>query len=236
MNMKVAKYISIVSFLFLLSANIYAQDAVIISPGNFVRGTIQQTDYKTVYIKTDEGTINQYIAKDIQEFLWNGETYLSKPFVNNNRTDYRFFKLIEDGGINLYTMGEKTSGVEKSKKKRIRFSPSIGIGIGSGGYRGFGMGGDISFGGGHRDDQLPIKHGHRPLIYISSAKSPETILEITPDEDLSEQNSAYIRNTLIQYMLPDKDIIERLKQTKSFDTKTIVSFVQAYNAVHAEQN
>lgn len=232
--MKATKFLSLLSFFSILSLSTFAQDAIIISPGNFIRGTIQGTDYKTVGMKNDEGTLNQYQAKDIQEFQWNGETYVSKPFVSNNKTDYRFFKLIEHGELNLYTMGGKTSAKTKPKKK-IQFSPSIGLGIGSGGYRGFGMGGGISFGGGRRDDDGEAKPDRRALIYIASNKTPDTILEITPDGDQSEQNSNYIRSTLTEYMSDDQDLINRLKDTKKFDAKTIVSFVKAYNSVHSTQ-
>ncbi|KEQ31411.1 hypothetical protein [Pedobacter antarcticus] len=232
--MKATKFLSLLSFFSILSLSTFAQDAIIISPGNFIRGTIQGTDYKTVGMKNDEGTLNQYQAKDIQEFQWNGETYVSKAFVSNSKTDYRFFKLIEHGNINLYTMGGKTSAKTKPKKK-IQFSPSIGLGIGSGGYRGFGMGGGISFGGGRRDDDAQARPDRRALIYIASAKTPDTILEITPDGDQSEQNSNYIRTTLSEYMSDDQDLVNRLKDTKKFDAKTIISFVKAYNSVHSTQ-
>ncbi|KIO75692.1 hypothetical protein TH53_19130 [Pedobacter lusitanus] len=225
--MKLIKYLSTLVLFSLLAIAASAQDAVVIDTGNFVRGTIQGTDFLTVGLKKDDGTLEKYSAKDIKEFLWNGETFVSKPFVTNKKTDYRFFKLVEAGKLNLYSMGGST-GLAEKPKRRVRFSPSIGLGIGTGGYSGVGIGGGVSFGGRRDDDDRPRRE-RRALYYIEKPGSGE-MLEITPDN--SDTNTQYIKNTLMEKMSDDKDLTERIKGTEYFDVKSIVSLVKNYNSVH----
>lgn len=227
--MKAIKYLGILLLFSVLTIQASAQDAVVISDGNFIRGTIQGTDFQTVGIKTDDGETQQFKAKDIKEFMWNGETFVSKPFITNKRTDYRFFKLVEAGPINLYSMGGST-GTQKKKRSRLRFMPSIGIGIGTGGYGGVGFGGGVSFGGGRRDDEQEAPQ--RPGLYYIEKPGTGEMLEITPDADNSDANTAYIKNTLLEKFADDSDLTERVKGMNNFDTKTIQSLVKAYNSVH----
>jgi hypothetical protein len=225
--MKLIKYVSTLVLFSLLAIAASAQDAVVIDTGNFVRGTIQGTDFLTVGLKKDDGTVEKYSAKDIKEFLWNGETFVSKPFVTNKKTEYRFFKLVETGKLNLYAMGGSTGPAEKPRR-RIRFSPSIGLGIGTGGYSGVGIGGGVSFGGRGDEDDRPGRE-RRALYYIEKPGSGE-MLEITPDH--SDTNTQYIKNTLLEKMSDDKDLTERIKGIEYFDVKSIVSLVKNYNSVH----
>ena len=229
--MKAIKFLGILMLFSLLALKVSAQDAVIISDGNFIRGTVQGTDFQTVGIKTDDGEVQQFKAKDIKEFMWNGETYVSKPFVTNKRTDYRFFKLVEAGAVNLYSMGGSTPG-QKKKRSRLRFMPSIGIGIGTGGYSGIGLGGGVSFGGGRRDEEQT--EAVRPGLYYIEKPGTGDMLEITPDADNSDANTQYIKNTLLAKFSDDSDLTERVKGMDSFDTKTIQSLVKAYNTVHQQ--
>jgi len=230
--MKTIKYLGILLLFTIFTLDVAAQDAVIISDGNFIRGTVQGTDFQTVGIKTDDGEVQQFKAKDIKEFMWNGETYVSKTFVTNKRTDYRFFKLVEAGAVNLYSMGGST-GAQKKKRSRIRFSPSIGIGIGSGGYSGVGFGGGVSFGGGRRDDEQT--EAVRPGLYYIEKPGTGDMLEITPDADNSEANTAYIKATLLEKFTDDSDLTNRVNGMNSFDAKTIQSLVKAYNNVHQQK-
>lgn len=232
--MKAIKYLGILLLFSIFTIRASAQDAVVISDGNFIRGTIQGTDFQTVGIKTDDGGVQQFKAKDIKEFLWNGETFVSKPFVTNKHTDYRFFKLLEAGPINLYSMGGST-GVQKKKRSRLRFMPSIGIGIGTGGYGGVGFGGGVSFGGGRRDDEEQVAPERKGLYYIEKPGTGD-MLEITPDADNSDANTAYIKNTLLEKFSDDQDLTARVKNMNNFDTKTIQSLVKAYNSVHQPGN
>jgi hypothetical protein len=227
--MKKIKFLGILLLSTVLTLQASAQDAVVITDGNFIRGTIQGTDFQTVGIKSDAGDVQQFKAKDIKEFLWNGDTYVSKPFVTNKKTDYRFFKLVEAGKVNLYSMGGST-GTQKKKKSRLRFSPSIGIGIGSGGYSGVGFGGGFSFGGGRRDEDQVAPE--RPGLYYIEKPGTGDMLEITPDPDNSDANASYIKKTLLDKFSDDQDLSGRVKGMNSFDFKSIQSLVKAYNSVH----
>ncbi|SEA41935.1 hypothetical protein [Pedobacter hartonius] len=227
--MKTIKYLSTFLLLSILTLTAAAQDAVVISDGDFIRGTIQGTDFLTVGIKKDNGEVQQFNAKDIKEFLWNGETFVSKPFVNHKKTEYRFFKMLESGSVNLYSMGGNT-GPEK-KRRRMRFMPSIGLGIGTGGFGGFGFGGGVSIDGrSSRDDeeQRPQRQG---LYYIEKPGTGD-MLEITPDQNNPDANYRYIRNTLLDKFSDDQDLTARVKEMNSFDVKSIQSLVKAYNSVH----
>ncbi|WP_265833564.1 hypothetical protein [Pedobacter sp. MR2016-24] len=228
--MKAMKFFSIFILFSVLTFNAIAQDAVVIDTGNFIRGTIQGTDYLTVSIKKDDGDIQQFKAGEIKEFLWNGVTFVSKPFVTNKKTDYRFFKLVEAGAVNLYAMGGNT-GNEKTRKRRVRFMPSIGIGIGTGGYSGVGFGGGVTFGGRGDDENDQPKRDRRALYYIEKPGTGE-MLEITPDGGKSDANTQYIKNSLVEKFSNDADLTARVKAMDSFDVKSIQSLVKTYNSVH----
>lgn len=231
--MKTIKYLSIVLLFSIVTLTAAAQDAVVITDGNFVRGTIQGTDYVTVGLKKDDGGIEQFNAKDIKEFMWNGETFVSKPFITHKRTDYRFFRLVEGGPINLYSMGGTLSN-EKPKRKRLRFMPSIGLGIGTGGFGGFGFGGGVEIAGSsRREDDQPRPERH--AIYYIEKPGTGDMLEITPDPDNSDANYDYIRNTLLDKFSDDADLTERVKAMNFFDVKSIQSLVKAYNSVRQPQ-
>ena len=209
-----------------------AQDAVVIEDGNFIRGTVQGTDYQTVSIKTDDGEVKIFNAKDIKQFLWDGETFVSMPFVIHKHTDYRFFKLIEGGAVNLYSMGGH-AGPEKTKRNRVRVMPSFGLGIGTGGFgSGIGFGGGLSIlgGGGRRDDDQPRPDRHA-LFYIEKPGFGD-MQEITPDPDNSDANYDYIKKTLLNMLSDDNDLTDRIQHMDNFDMKAIDSLVRAYNAVH----
>lgn len=207
-----------------------AQDAVVISDGNFVRGTIQATDFSTVILKNEDETISQYKAKDIKEFLWNGETYVSKPIVIKKRMEHRFFRIIERGTVNLYSIGgNATAEIPQAKRPKIR--PSVGIGGGTGGFGGVGGGVGITLGGGrNRDDNQPKQAG--PTGYFLERIGTGPMVEIPVNAGNSDSKNQLIKNALLQKMTNDEDLSERIKATESFDAKLIKAFVAAYNEMH----
>lgn len=228
--MKTIRYIGFILFFSIFALTASAQDAVVIDTGNFVRGTIQGTNYMTVALKKDDGSVAEYDARDVQEFLWNGVTYISKPFVVNNKTDRRFFKLVEAGSVNLYSMGGITT-VEK-KRRKFRFIPSIGIGIGTGGYgSGIGLGGGVSFESGRRGNDDAPGQQQKTLYYIEKPGTGD-MLEITPDAEKSETNTSYIKNALLEKLSDDHNLAEQIKQMDSFNLKSIQSLVKTYNSDH----
>lgn len=205
-----------------------AQDVVVISEGNFIRGTIQGTDFANVAIKQDNDAVALYKAEDIKEFLWNGETYVSKPIVVKKKMEHRFFKLIEHGAVNLYTIGGNTAP-DQPKAKRSRVRPSIGVGGGTGGFGGVGGGISISLGGGRSSERDAAKGGKRPTAYFIEKFGTGPMLEIPIEGGNSDNKNQHIKNVLLQKLTNDEDLAERIKATESFDEKLIRAFVSAYN-------
>lgn len=212
-------------FLFACFAQVAkAQDVVIIDSTNNVRGTIKGTDYFTVTLEKDDKSQVVYKAKDVEQFLWNGETYLSKMVMNKKKMEARFFKVLEMGAVNLYSIGEG-SALEQ-KQNRVRVMPQVGIGIGSGGYGGIGFGGGISIGGGGRRENA--KKSKRALYFI---EKPGTgpMQEIQFNAGNSRER---IQEILLAKLNNDEDLAERIRDTDTFDAKNVTAFVKAYNLMH----
>jgi len=223
-------YLKVLLFVFLLlpGSTIFAQDAVIISDGNFVRGTVQGTDFETVRLVKDDKTIAEYKAKDIKEFLWNGDSYMSKPVVVKKKMEHRFFKVEELGAVNLYSMG--ITSVEEVPEKRVKVRPSIGVGLGSGGYGGVGVGGGITFGGGRGRDGGKVRKNRAAVYYIEKLGTGP--LQAIPLDGNSESKTEQVKTILLQKLTNDEDLAERIKATESFDAKSVQAYVSAYNAMH----
>jgi len=224
------KTLILIGFAALAVNNAWAQDIVSISEGNFLRGTIQGTDFSTVVLKTDDEKVTLYTAKDIKEFVWNGETYVSKPIVLNKKSTYRFFKLIEQGTVNLYEIGGGTGMAEQPQPKRARIRPSIGIGTGTGGFGGVGLGGGISFGGGRNSNAEPVRRAMPSTFFIEKINSGP-MLEIQVEGANSAAKTQAIKNALLQKLTNDEDLAERINATENFDAKMVRAYVAAYNAM-----
>ncbi|MBB2146138.1 hypothetical protein GM921_11625 [Pedobacter sp. LMG 31464] len=211
-------------FVFLLfSAKLFAQDAVLISEGNFVRGVIKGTNFSSVAIMQDDQTIAEYQAKDIQSFVWNGETYASKPIVIKKKMEFRFFKVLETGAVNLYSYGDK-GVVAQAPQPKVKVRPSFGVGIGSGGFGG-GIGGGITIGGGGRrnDDQASTSPKGKISYFL---EKPGT----GPMQEVNLDNSNAVKTILLQKLTNDEDLAESIKATESFDAKNLAAYVKAYNS------
>jgi hypothetical protein len=214
--------------LFLLfGTRLFAQDAVLISEGNFVRGVIQGHNFVSVAILNEDQTVAQYQAKDIQSFLWNGETFVSKPIVVKKKMEYRFFKVVEMGKVNLYTYGDLGGTPQPVAQPRVKVRPSVGIGVGSGGYGG-GLGGGISIGlgGGRRDTDQPVTTAKVKLAYF--IEKPGT----GPMQEIAIENTTAVRNILLQKLNNDEDLAQSIKATESFDAAKLTAYIKAWNEMH----
>ncbi len=199
-----------------------AQDVVVIDSTNNVRGTIKGTDYFTVTLVKDDKTEVTYKAKDVQEFLWNGETYIRKEVMSKNKLEPRFFKVIEMGAVNLYAIGG-TAAVE-TKQNRVRVMPQVGIAIGGGGYSGVGFGGGIMIGGGRRER---VKNTNdKKALYFIEKPGTGPMLELQYNAGNSKER---VREILLDKLSDDEDLAERIKETEKFDAKNVAAFVKAYN-------
>jgi hypothetical protein len=202
-----------------------AQDAVVISQGNFIRGTIQGTNFVSVAILENDKSMKQYLAKDIESFLWNGQMYASKPIVINNTMEFKFFKEIEIGLVNLYSFGEKASIEKPIAPQRAKVKPTFGIGIGSGGLGG-GLGGGVNIGGGGRRNDEPITN--MPKLKTSFfLEKPGT----GPMQEINFANTNAVKSILLQKMGDDESLAQRIKNTESFDMQSILGFIQTYNSL-----
>lgn len=207
----------------LLSSRLFAQDAVLISEGNFVRGIIQGTNFESVFLQTEEEGVKEYKAKDIKSFLWNGDTYESKPIIIGKKAAIKFFKLIEGGKVNLYSYGSTSAVEERTMQPRVKARPTFGVGMGSGG----GMGGGISIDlGGRRAQEQPAGAAPKAKVFYFIEK-PGTgpIQEINADGS----KTAATKNLLLAKLTGDEGLTESIKATESFDEKVLIALVKSYN-------
>jgi len=215
--------------LFALAPLLRAQDAVVISEGNVERGLIKGTNYAVVALQKEDQSIVQYEAKAVHSFIWNGETYVSKPIIQKKKAVYYFFKWIEDGAVNLYTLGDKKVAPQ-AMPTRTRVRPSVSIGMGTGGYGG--MGGGISIGTGGGRPQTPETDSYAPtgkIFYFIEKPGTGPMVEVSPD------NAAALKPVLLQKLSGDKDLAERIKASDHFTEQNLIAFIKAYNASHPAQ-
>ena len=211
----------------LLDFGTKAQDAVLISEGNFVRGEIKGTNYESVFIQLEEQGLKEYKAKDIRSFLWNGDTYESKPYIVGKKAVVKFFKLIESGKVNLYAVGG-TSGVEEPVQPRVKARPTFGVGMGTGGGMGGGLGGGVSInlggnrGGAERPAGAPPK---AKVFYFIEKPGTGPMQEIAADGS----RTAATKNLLLAKLTGDEGLTESIKATESFDEKMLIALVKSYN-------
>lgn len=216
------KTLQILFVMILCSAKLFAQDAILISEGNFVRGVIKGTNFSTVAIVEDDQQIKEYAAKDIQSFVWNGETYASKPIVVKKKMEFRFFKVIETGAVNLYTYGDKGM-TEQVQQARVKVRPAFGVGMGTGGFGG-GLGGGVSIDLGGRRNQERATTGTKGKITYFLEK-PGT----GPMQEVNLSNANAVKAVLLQKLADDEDLTTSIKATEDFDEKNLVAYIKAYN-------
>jgi hypothetical protein len=225
---KFQRILSLSLILLSISLHTLAQDAIVISEGNFIRGTIKGTDLSTVVIKKDDESMAMYKAKDIKEFLWNGETFVSKPILIKKDLEHRFFKVVELGAINLYAIGGNVQADEPGQK-RAKVRPSFGIGGGSGGFGGMGMGAGISIGGGRSNAVAPPK-AVMPTTYFIEKFGTGPMQEILVDNGSAAARTPVIKSILLQKLTNDEELASKIKAIETIDAKTLVSIVSTYNA------
>lgn len=203
-----------------------AQDAVLISEGNFVRGEIKGTNYESVFIQIEEQGLKEYKAKNIQSFLWNGDTYVSKPFIVGKKGVIKFFRLIESGKVNLYSVGG-TSGVDEPvAQPRQKVRPAFGVGMGTGGMGGVGGGVSINLGGGRGGVERPAGAAPKPKeFYFIEKPGTGPMQEIAVDGS----RTAATKALLLQKLTGDEGLTESIKATESFDDKVLIALVKSYN-------
>ncbi|MFN0291425.1 hypothetical protein [Pedobacter helvus] len=221
------KSLKIILSICLLTFASKAQDAVLISEGNFVRGEIKGTNYESVFIQIEEQGLKEYKAKDIKSFLWNGDTYESKPYIVGKKAVVKFFRLVEGGTVNLYAVGG-TSGVEEPVQPRVKARPTFGVGMGTGGGMGGGLGGGVSInlGGGRGGVERPAGAAPKAKVFYFIEK-PGT----GPMQEIAADGSrtAATKNLLLAKLTGDDGLAQSIKATESFDEKMLIALVKSYN-------
>jgi len=212
-------------------SSVSAQDVVVISEGNFIRGTIKSTNFSSVILQDENDAFKEFFAKDIKEFNWNGDAYISKPIVVQKRAEYRFFRLISHGEVNLYAFGGNTGLMDEAPApKRSRIRPNVDVGMGTGGMGG-GMGGGIAIdlGGRRSAEPAAVKRKIPSFYFIERLGSPMQQLPINMGEKSPADQAVPMKNILLQKLTGNPTIEQRIKEAPGIDEKELIAIVNAYN-------
>lgn len=206
-----------------------AQDFIVKNNDDVIRGTIKGTDYFSVFIRENDETDVILPAKDIKNFFWNGDSFVSKGFANGRNFEYRFVKVIEMGTVNLYSFGGGTL-IPAVKEKKVKFRPSIGIGTGTGGYGGMGMGGGISIGGG--SNSAPERPAGAPVVRYFIEKPGAGPLQEVPMKAITDDaKKAEVKNILLQKLGDQSNLKAKVETCTDFNSRDVIELVKEYNAV-----
>lgn len=205
-----------------------AQDFIVKNNDDVIRGTIKGTDYFSVFISANDEADVILPAKDVKNFFWNGDSFVSKGFANGRNFEYRFVKVIEMGTVNLYSFGGGTL-VPEVKEKKVKFRPSIGIGTGTGGYGGMGMGGGISIGSGR--NAAPERPAGAPVVRYFIEKPGAGPLQEVPMKAITEDTKkTEVKNILLQKIGDQPTLKAKVEAGTDFNSRDVIGWVKEYNA------
>lgn len=214
--------------LFLFANSGFAQDFIVKNNDDVIRGTVKGTDYFSVYISANDEADVILPAKDVKNFFWNGNSFVSKGFANGKNFEYRFVKLIEMGTVNLYSFGGGTL-VPAVKEKKVKFRPSVGIGTGTGGFGGMGMGGGISIGGGR--STAPERPVGAPVIrYFIEKPGAGPLQEVPMKAITDEDKKANVKSILLQKLGDNAGLKAKVESSTDFNSREVIEWVKEYNA------
>ncbi|WP_412466533.1 hypothetical protein [Pedobacter sp. KLB.chiD] len=218
---------SIFLFSFTLT-KLFAQDFIVKNNDDVIRGTIKGTDYFSVFISANDEADVILPAKDVKNFFWNGDSFVSKGFANGRNFEYRFVKVIEMGTVNLYSFGGGTL-VPQAKEKKVKFRPSIGIGTGTGGFGGMGMGGGISIGGGR--NSFPERPAGAPVVRYFIEKPGAGPLQEVPMRAITEEaKKTEVKNILLQKIGDQPALKAKVEAGTDFNSRDVIEWVKEYNS------
>ncbi|RZJ46638.1 MAG: hypothetical protein EOO19_10180 [Chryseobacterium sp.] len=214
--------------LFLFANSGFTQDFIVKNNDDVIRGTVKGTDYFSVYISANDEADVILPAKDVKNFFWNGNSFVSKGFANGKNFEYRFVKLIEMGTVNLYSFGGGTL-VPSVKEKKVKFRPSVGIGTGTGGFGGMGMGGGISIGGGR--SAAPERPVGAPVIrYFIEKPGAGPLQEVPMKAITDEDKKANVKSILLQKLGDNAGLKAKVESSTDFNSREVIEWVKEYNA------
>ncbi len=217
-------------FLIFISVSSRAQDFIVKKNDEVIRGTIKGTDYLSVFISQDDAADVVLQARDVNNFFWNGNSYLSKGFAGKKNFEYRFVKVVELGAVNLYSFGGETLAPVQ-KEKKVRFSPGVGIGAGTGGFGGVGLGGGISIGGGNRNGTPERPAGAPAVRYFIEKPGSGPLQEIPVKAITDEDKKAEVKDILLRKLGDVPEIKTRIETETTFNSRDLLELIKAYNAL-----
>ena len=223
------KFLFAVSLFLFSITHLFAQDFIVKNNDDVIRGTIKGTDYFSVLISANDESDVVLPAKDVKNFFWNGNAFLSKGFANGKNFEYRFVKVIELGAVNLYSFGGGDL-VPAAKDRKVRFRPSVGIGAGTGGFGGMGMGGGISIGGGgssRREKQA----GAPAVRYFIEKPGSGPLQELSVKAITDDDKRAAVRTILLQKLGDAPGFKEKVEYSSEYNIRDVIELVKAYNEV-----
>ncbi|MFC3561046.1 hypothetical protein [Pedobacter jamesrossensis] len=204
-----------------------AQDFIVKNNDDVIRGTIKGTDYFSVFISENDKTDVILPARDVKNFFWNGNSYLSKGFATGKNLEYRFVKLIEMGTVNLYSFGGENL-MPPVKQKNVRFRPSVGIGTGTGGYGGMGLGGGISIGGGR--NTMPDRPAGAPVVRYFIEKPGAGPLQEIPIKAITEDiRKSEVKTILLQKLGDQPAMKEKVEANTALNSRDVIELIKEYN-------
>jgi hypothetical protein len=222
------KIFSFFILFFSIIITVQAQDFIVKNNDDVIRGTIKGTDYFSVFISANDEADVILPAKDVKNFFWNGDSFVSKGFANGRNFEYRFVKVIEMGTVNLYSFGGGTL-VPAVKEKKVKFRPSIGIGTGTGGYGGMGMGGGISIGSGR--NAARERPAGAPVVRYFIEKPGAGPLQEVPMKAITEDTKkTEVKNILLQKMGDQPALKAKVEAGTDFNSRDVIEWVKEYNA------
>ncbi|MCX2431782.1 hypothetical protein [Pedobacter sp. GR22-10] len=223
------KFLFAVSLFLFSITHLFAQDFIVKNNDDVIRGTIKGTDYFSVLISANDESDVVLPAKDVKNFFWNGNAFLSKGFANGKNFEYRFVKVMELGAVNLYSFGGGNL-VPAAKDRKVRFRPSVGIGAGTGGFGGMGMGGGISIGGGgNARREKPA--GASAVRYFIEKPGSGPLQELSVKAITDDDKRAAVRTILLQKLGDAPGFKEKVEYSAEYNIRDVIELVKAYNEV-----
>ncbi|WP_231425794.1 hypothetical protein [Pedobacter sp. Leaf250] len=223
------KFLSTILFLLFTANTISAQDFIVKNNDDVIRGTIKGTDYYSVYISANDEADVILPAKDVKNFFWNGNSFLSKGFANGKNFEYRFVKLIELGAVNLYSFGGGTL-VPAVKEKKVKFRPSIGIGTGTGNFGGMGMGGGIGVGLDNRNAAPERPAGAPAIRYFIEKPGSGPLQEVPMKAITDEDKTANVKTILLQKLGDNLSLKSKVESSTALNSREVIELIKEYNA------
>lgn len=212
------KLLLFISLLFGSAYTTLAQDIVVKKNGDVLRATILGTDFMSVRYSVNEAAPVISGLKDVKEFVWNGETYITKTFFGSKKAVDRFVRIVETGIVNLYSIGGTLS--TENAPEPVRKGPRISVGLGTGG--GSGVGGGVNFGR-QNTPQSNLPKQVKTSYFIEKPGSG-------PILELNLENMTGLRSILQQKLGDDERIASRIKTLTELDGKELIALIATYNA------